>query len=396
MTVRSAAHRLIGIGSCVLLTTTGCAFHGLNSLPLPGTVGRGAGAQLFHVEIANVGTMESNSPVMIGDVVVGSIREMTPRGGHADIEVAVRPDVVIPANAMARVGQTSLLGSMHLELDPPVGQPASGRLKPGSTIPLNNSSTYPSTEQTLSSLSAVINSGGLGQVGDVVHNLDAALSGREGEVRELLTRLDTFMGTFNDQRDHIIASIHGMNRVAGTFADQREVISQALRNMPAALGVLVRERPRITTTLDKLRVFSDTAADLINDTQLDLVKNLKNLEPTLCSIAAIGPDLDLALAYATVFPYGQNLIDRGVRGDYFNVFVTLDVTRSRLKAETFLGTRWGQEGMSLVPAPGDPGYEAYYKKFPNGEGSSGLPRIPPPPDQCGPKTAASPAPTEGR
>ena len=121
MNVRRVVRRLLVVASCVLLTVTGCAFSGLNSLPLPGAVGRGPGAQIFHVEIPNVSTMESNSPVMIDDVVVGSVGKMTMRDWHADVEVAVRPDVVVPANVVASVGQTSLLGSMHLELNTPLG-----------------------------------------------------------------------------------------------------------------------------------------------------------------------------------------------------------------------------------------------------------------------------------
>ena len=173
------------------LTITGCAFQGVNSLPLPGAVGRGADAAVYHVEMANVGTLESNSPVMIDDVVVGSVGKMTLHGWHADLEVSVKPDVVVPANAVATVGQTSLLGSMHVALDPPPGEAPSGRLKPGATIGLNDSSTYPSTEQTLSSLAAVVNGGGLGQIGEIIRNFNTALSGRQDAVRDLITRLDT-------------------------------------------------------------------------------------------------------------------------------------------------------------------------------------------------------------
>lgn len=75
------------------------------------------------------------------------------------MEISVQPGVTIPANAVASVGQTSLLGSMHLELNAPLGQQGTGRLQPGATIPLSRSSTYPSTEQTLSSLSVVLNAG---------------------------------------------------------------------------------------------------------------------------------------------------------------------------------------------------------------------------------------------
>jgi ABC-type transporter Mla subunit MlaD len=45
------------VGCLALLGSTGCAFQGLNSLPLPGTVGRGPGATTYHVEVANVGTL---------------------------------------------------------------------------------------------------------------------------------------------------------------------------------------------------------------------------------------------------------------------------------------------------------------------------------------------------
>jgi virulence factor Mce-like protein len=346
--------RMLAIGSCVVLTATGCAFHGLNSLPLPGTVGRGPGANIYHVEIANVATLESNSPVMIDDVVVGSVGPMRVKSWHADVEISVKRDVVIPANAVASVGQTSLLGSMHLELNPPLGQQASGRLQPGAMIPLNRSSTYPSTEQTLSSLSLVVNGGGLGQIGEIIHNFNAALSGREGAFRDLLARLDTFVGTLDQQRDNIVASIQALNRLAETFAGQRDVLTQALRKVPPALDVLIRERPRLTTALDKLRVFSDTATGLINDTQADLVKNLKNLEPTIGALAGVGPDLDRVLAYTTHFPFPQDLIDRGVRGDYFNLFAQLDLTIPRLKQGLLLGTHWGQQHAEEPPAPGEP------------------------------------------
>jgi len=396
---RKGLRAVAAVGCCAMFSVTGCAFSGLNSLPLPGAVGRGPGADIYHVEIANVGTMESNSPVMINDVVVGSVGKMTVQNWHANVEISLKPGTVVPANAVAAVGQTSLLGSMHLQLNTPPGQPAAGPLAPGATIPLNRSSTYPSTEQTLSSLSAVVNGGGLGQLGDIIHNTNAVLSGHETQIRDLLTRLNDFVGVLDDQRDNLIASIGELNRLASTFNGQRDVIVAALNKVPPALDVLIRERPRLTEALTKLGVFSDTATRLVNDSKADLVKNLQNLEPTISALADIGPGIDDALAYATVFPYGQQLIDRGLKGDYFNLFAILDLTVSRLRRTLLLGTRWGTDGAQLVPAPGDPGYEAYHRNNPgNGlvavptqgsgpppvMGDGGLPRAPwqaPPPPQ---------------
>jgi phospholipid/cholesterol/gamma-HCH transport system substrate-binding protein len=359
MTGRARVTRMVAAASCTALLATGCSFGGVNSLPLPGTVGTGQGAAKYHVQLANVGSLESNSPVMIGDVVVGAVGRMTVDNWHADVEISVEPDVVIPANAIATVGQTSLLGSMHLALDPPMGQQPSGRLKPGDTIGLSDSSTYPSTEQTLSSLSVVVNGGGLGQMGDIVREFNAAVGGREGQMRDLLVRLNDFVGLLDSQRSDINASIDSLNRLSGTFAGQRDVLARALERIPPAMDVLIQERPRLTTALDKLRVFSDTATGLINDTQADLLRNLNNLEPTLKALSDIGDDLGTVLAYAPTFPYPQNFIDRAVRGDYLNQFIVFDFTIPRLKRGLFLGTRWGQEGAPMVPAPGDPWYLNY-------------------------------------
>ncbi|OBY29059.1 mammalian cell entry protein, partial [Mycolicibacter kumamotonensis] len=63
--------RSAAVAALIAVTTTGCAFGGLNSVALPGVQGRGSGAQHFTVQLANVGTLESNSPVLLSDVVIG-------------------------------------------------------------------------------------------------------------------------------------------------------------------------------------------------------------------------------------------------------------------------------------------------------------------------------------
>jgi ABC-type transporter Mla subunit MlaD len=151
-----------------------------------------------------------------------------------------------------------------------------------------------------------------------------------------------------------VDSIQALNRLAATFADQRNVLTEALRKIPAALDVLIKERPRLTEALDHLRVFSNTATRLVNDAQDDLVRNLKNLEPTIKALADVGPEFGAAIASSFVFPFTQNFVDRAVRGDYFNLHVDLDLTIPRLKKGLLLGTHWGQLDMPVPPEPGDP------------------------------------------
>lgn len=378
----ASAGRIVAIGTiacCVAATTAGCTFQGLNSLPLPGAVGNSSSAQTFHAEIANIGTLDRNSPVMLDNVVVGSVGEMTFDRWHIDVEFSVRPDVAIPANAAATVGQTSLLGSMHLAVDAPAGEAPRGRLSPGSTLRLNTTSTYPSTEQTLLALSSVVNGGGLGQIGDVVHSMNDIFNGHQDQIRDLILRLNNLVGILDTQRDNMLGTVRAVNRLAGTLAAQDGVITQALRKIPPALEVLIRERPRLTTALDELRSFSDTSVHVLNASRDDLITNLQNLAPTFRSLADVGPYLDIALAAATTFPQAQDTIDRGVKGDYMNLFGVVDLTIPRLKRTMLLGTAWGDNSAQLVPAPGDP-FGAIYTTDPLSVpvGSPGQP--PPAPD----------------
>lgn len=113
--------------------------------------------------------------------------------------------------------------------------------------------------------------------------------------------------------------------------------------------MLISERPRLTAALDKRGKLGDTAAALVDDAGDDLVKDLENLGPALGALADIGPDLNLALLWASAFPYGPTYADRITRGDYINLFATFDITYPRLKMTLLLGTRWGDENAKLIP-----------------------------------------------
>jgi hypothetical protein len=162
--------------------------------------------------------------------------------------------------------------------------------------------------------------------------------------------------------------------MASTFAGQRDDLTRALDKIPPAIDVLIKERPTLTTALEKLGTFSDTANTLVNQSQADLVANLKNLEPAFKAFADVGPNLDALIEYAIHFPFTQQFMDRAIRGDYYNLFATIDLTVPRLKRTLMLGTRWGDAEAQLIPAPGDP----YYLNYTYDPLKTGV--TPPPPD----------------
>ena len=130
----------VAIGSGAVLLA-GCSFGGLNSLDMPGTAGHGSRVRTpITVELPDVATLPQNSPVMVDDVTVGSVSGIEavqrPDGTfYAAVKLSLDGNVDLPENATAKVAQTSLLGSQHIELAPPVDEAGQGKLSEGSQHP---------------------------------------------------------------------------------------------------------------------------------------------------------------------------------------------------------------------------------------------------------------------
>jgi len=321
-------------------TLTGCEWRGLNSLALPGTAGRGPGAYTVTAQMPNVTNIQPNSRVRIGDVTVGNVTKVELQGWHALVTMRLDGNVVLPTNATATVGQTSLLGSLHVELAPPASTAPEGRLHDGSTIALADSDTYPSTEQTLGALSLLLNGGGVGQIQDIVKTLATAFTGRIDDLRSLLTQIDTFIGNLNTQTDDIITATDSINKLAGQVADQKPVVDKALQSLPQALSVLKNDRTKIADALEQLSKFGALTTQAVNQTRQALVTELRQLSPVLKSLADAGPSLIESLGFVATYPYPKDTLDKWIRGDYGNLTAVLDMTLSRIDAALFTGTRF--------------------------------------------------------
>lgn len=341
---QSAVARSLGVTVTMSVLLTGCAdWRGLNSLPMPGTAGGGSGSFTIRAEMPDVNNVQQNSRVRVGDVNVGTVTEIERQGWHAVLTMTLDGDVDLPANATATIGQTSLLGSLHIELAPPVAEPAEGRLREGSVIPLMSGGAYPSTEQTLAAVSMLLNGGGIGQIQDITTALSTAFAGREDDLRSLITELDRFIANTNQQTDDIISATDSLNNLVSDFAEQDPIVDKALTTIPDALDVLREERDSLAEALDQLGKFSALAADSSNQTKEALVQELKDIAPVLKSLADSGPALTRSLGFFTVYPFAQETLDKWFRGDYANLTAVIDLTLSRIDSSFLTGTRFEGE-----------------------------------------------------
>ncbi|ANE79523.1 mammalian cell entry protein [Mycobacterium adipatum] len=332
--------RLAGAVLVIAAAVTGCQWKGLNSVALPGVEGVGPGSYTVQAQMPDVDHLSPNSRVRVDDVTVGNVTKIERQGWHALVTMSLNENVVLPANATATLGQTSLLGSEHIELAPPTDTAPQGRLKPGAVIPLESSGTFPTTEQTLAAISLLLNGGGVGQVQDITTAFSTAFTGREADLRSLIEQLDIFIAYNNDQKDDIIAAAESLNSLVGQVAEQKPVVDKALQTIPDALQVLKDQREMLAEALVQLGRFSALAADATSQTREALVAELKALGPTLEQLANAGPALTRSLSFLTTYPFPKETITNWMRGDYANLTLVVDLTLSRVDQGLFTGTRW--------------------------------------------------------
>ncbi len=332
---------ILAMGVALTLGATGCQWDGLNSLPLPGADGTGEGAYQIRIQMPNVTTLTQNSPVRVDDVPVGSVSGIEVENWHALVTVSLNRDVKLPANAVAKIGQTSLLGSNHIELGPPTDAPPEGELKAGDVIPLDRAGAFPTTEQVLSSLSVVLNGGGVAQLETITRELNAALSGREDAIRDLLPQLNELTTNLQSQTGDIIAALEGLDRLGGQLAQQRVVLGRAIERIHPALTVLADRRANITNAITALGDLSDVTQRVISASGENLKANLASLEPVLQQLSDTGNNLVESLQILLTFPFPMKNIDKAIKGDYLNLFMTVDMTGKRLDSNWLTGTPLG-------------------------------------------------------
>ncbi|MEU6577286.1 MCE family protein [Streptomyces sp. NPDC046805] len=365
----------------VLLTA--CEFNGLQDVQLPGGAAADGNAYHVTVEFRDVLDLVSQSAVKVDNVTVGAVENVRLDGWHARVRMRISNDVKLPANAIAEIGQTSMLGEKYVALSaPPDAQPV-GRLRDGAKIPLSRSGRNAEIEEVLSALSALLNGGGVAQLKTISVELNKALGGREDRVKDLLKQLDTFIGGLDEQRDDIVRALTGVDRLAKRLRTEKDTIGQAVDTIPPALKVLADQRRKLTTMLASLDALGATGTKVINASRSDTIANLRNLTPILTRLDEAGDDLPNALELLTTYPFPRNVTDT-IHGDYVNLHATADLDLAGLY-RNLGGGQQSKPGGALPEPPGIPGVPGLPEvpKLPKLPKAPGMPGLDPPDDSGG-------------
>jgi phospholipid/cholesterol/gamma-HCH transport system substrate-binding protein len=346
---------LVAVG----LVLTSCGWRGIANVPLPGGPGTAPNHLTVYVQMPDTLALNVNSRVRVADVYVGRVRSIELKNWIATLTLDLQPNVKLPENSLAKIGQTSLLGSQHVQLDPPPN-PSPQQLKDGDTIPLKNSSSFPTTERVLASIATIVRGGGIPNLEVIQTEVNNLLTGRADQIREFLNRLDTFTDELNKQRNDITRAIDSTNRLLAIVGQRTNTLDRVLTEFPPLIKHFADTRDLFADAVVSLGRISNAADAALAPTSDNLHTNLQNLQRPLKQLGKASPYLLGALRLLFTAPFSIENVPKVVRGDYINVSLNVDLTLSSIDQGVLSGTgvagmlraleqAWGRDPGQMIP-----------------------------------------------
>lgn len=338
--------------AAMTLILAGCSTSPFD-LPLPGGANLGDDPYEVTVEFRDVLDLVPQSAVRVDDIAVGKVTDIKLKGWTAVVTLEVNQDAKLPANAVANLRQSSLLGEKFVSLEAPKKNPSKKLLADGAHIGLDRSGRNSEIEEVLGAASLLFNGGGLERTNTIVKELNRTLDGNEPEIKQLLRSSELFLGQLDDNKEELLAALEKVNNLAKATQAQEGTITEALDELPEAMEVLDEQRDELVGLLKALERLGDVATGVIRRSKDDTLAVLRDLDPTLKNLADTGDDLATSMRALLSFPFsdaitgnsvavamepcpeqapgGRGLYDSACFGDYANLDVRLELDTEQVR-----------------------------------------------------------------
>ena len=202
---------------------------------------------------ATIKELKAGDDVRLAGVTVGAVETTRLHGRHAEVVMRISQDIEVPADAVATIAMSGLLGSNYVSLT--LGTPDSPALAPGSTL----------RSEDTPDLNTVVS-----QVGEI---------GRK--VEQALTQFTGALGT-DGSSDGLMAKMNAMldeNRVTTNL----EIVTTRLRDGEGTIGKLLTDETaynELVIAIEEIHAAAESANTFMSEAET-MVTHLKNGEGPL-------------------------------------------------------------------------------------------------------------------
>lgn len=319
----SRLSRLITGLLTLLLLGTGCSALNAENIPVSSGVEDGYEVTVFFPDALN---LAEGAAVKIDGARIGRVEEVSTEKFQAKVKLAVNGDTPLPQDSTFRLRPTTALGELFVEV---LRGEAKKPLESGAVVDAANTRAAPTVEDGLAAASLLINGGSLSQIKTIVSEINTALEGRTGTVKEFIRGADRLVSSLNDGRTDLDGLLRALAETSTLLNEREKEINAAIDLAGPAAKVLRRNSGKVTDLLVEVAAMSGNVDKLVGALRGDLVTTLAQLGPVVSTLTANKAQAKQMLQKVVQL---APLLDRAVPTDYLNLLLIL-----RFNADSVLG-----------------------------------------------------------
>lgn len=238
--------------------------------------------------------LSSGSKVLLAGVQVGTVGPMHVQGNSVLVELDIQQGVQLPSDTAAKIEVQTLLGVTGVNLLP--GQDWSQLLQAGNVI---TRTTAPvEFFDVRSSATGLLSATDAKALGNLVQTLAQVTTGKQAEVKAIVSGLNKFTGTIDARRSQVAALIDSAEKLSGTLASRDQQLATVVDDLDKVMSGLSARSAQLGQLIANTEQAAAQTAQLVGRNRPRLQQMLDALHRDLQVLGQHQVDLAQGVAYA--------------------------------------------------------------------------------------------------
>jgi virulence factor Mce-like protein len=200
---------------------------------------------------------------------IGKIDSVRLAGDRVRVRLDIDKGVDIPRGVKAAAARKSAVGEPVVELTPPPGGAGGPAMKPGTVIPVSQTTVPPKYGDLFGAVIRSLKAIDPQDARVLTHELAEGWSGLEGSLRQIINGGDQLTGTFAENSELLDGLTKDLARITRVLNQNRDALGAGIDNLAALTAALAQVRGELTTLRDTGPDLLATVNSLLDKTRPD-------------------------------------------------------------------------------------------------------------------------------
>ncbi|EWM13311.1 MCE family protein [Kutzneria sp. 744] len=270
-----------------------------------------------------------DAEVKLRGVVVGAVRDVHTNGSGAEVDLALRPDLLprIPRDVTARLLPKTLFGERYVDLVAGRSGPA---LADGDVITQDRSASAVEVEQVIGDLMPMLQAVQPQKLSSILSTLAGALAGRGAALGQTLAWLGSDVDEFTPHLDEFTAGLRELAQVTDNYSRIAPDVVQALSDLTTTSRTIADQRANLASLFQNLTTGAQDLETFLRRNGSNIIRLSQTSVPTLNLLAQYSPEYPCLLRALTAFaPEMDKVLGQGTNEPGLHVTVNVQPPKGK-------------------------------------------------------------------